>query len=169
MGFQWLRRYISLCTHSPVPRFIQHHWTFTNLQWTCTGLQFESILEMRTHIDIASIDVVAVVSVVLGIQLHTGALWLKRESISTYYTNLYMYTWAKDVTHMKCSIPYNRKCQRPLNLAVWTQTDHTKILAEFKFGSGASGSFIREHCSLSLEVQGHPFAANLQEIKLAVC
>ena len=47
---------------------------------------------MRTHIDIASIDVVAVVSVVLGIQLHTGALWLKRESISTYYTNLYMYT-----------------------------------------------------------------------------
>lgn len=69
---------------------------------------------------------------------------------------------------MKCSIPYNRKCQWSLNLAVWTQTDHKKILAEFKFGSGASGPFIREHCSLSLEVQAHPFA-NLQEIKLAVC
>ena len=35
---------------------------------------------MRTHIDIASIDVVAVISVVLGVQPHTGALWLKRGS-----------------------------------------------------------------------------------------
>ena len=39
------------------------------------------MLQMRTHIDIASIDVVTVVSVVLGVQLHTGALWLKRGSI----------------------------------------------------------------------------------------
>ena len=34
-----------------------------------------------------------------------------------------------------------------------------KILAEFKFGSGISGLFIKEHCRLSLEVpeQSHEF------------
>ena len=45
-----------------------------------------------------------------------------------------------------------------------------KLLAEFKFGDGTSGLFIREHFPLSLKVleQSHEFA-NLQEIKLTVC
>ena len=37
-------------------------------------------------------------------------------------------------------------------MAVRPQTEGKKILAEFKFGSGVSGPFIKEHCCLSLEV-----------------
>ena len=50
------------------------------------------------------------------------------------------------------------------------QSDCKKILAEFKFGGGVSGPFIKEHCCLLLEVleQSHEFT-NLQEIKLAAC
>ena len=57
-----------------------------------------------------------------------------------------------------------------LNLAVWPQTNCQKILAEFKFGSGVSGPFIKQRCHLSLEAleQSHEFP-NLQEIKLAAC
>ena len=67
-------------------------------------------------------------------------------------------------------VPYNQKYLWFLNLVVCPQTDRIKILVEFKFGDGASGSFIKEHCRLLLEVleQSHEFA-NLQEMKLAVC
>ena len=43
-------------------------------------------------------------------------------------------------------------------------------MAEFNFGGGISGPFIKEHAFLSLEVlgQSHEFA-NLQETKLAAC
>ena len=56
-------------------------------------------------------------------------------------------------------------------MTVWSQTNGKKqILVEFKFGSGISGLFIKEHCRLSLEVleQSDEFAS-LQEIKLAAC
>ena len=50
-------------------------------------------------------------------------------------------------------------------LVVWPQTNHKKVMAEFKFGGGVSGLFVKERCRLSVEVleQSHEFA-NLQEI-----
>ena len=55
--------------------------------------------------------------------------------------------------HWTCFyIPYSQKYWQSLNLAVLPETDRKKILAEFKFGSGVSGPFIKEHCCLSLEV-----------------
>lgn len=84
VGFQRLRRYISLCMHSPgsfntaectraynecVPAFSSRA-----KKKVMFYVQNSCILQMRTHIDIASIDVVAVISVVLGVQPHTGAL-----------------------------------------------------------------------------------------------
>ena len=64
----------------------------------------------------------------------------------------------------------NQKYWLSLSLAVWPQTNCTKILVEFKFDGGISGRFIKELCRLSLEVleQNYEFA-NLQELKLAVC
>ena len=35
-------------------------------------------------------------------------------------------------------VPYSQKYWRSLNLAVWLQTGHSKILVEFKFGDGPS-------------------------------
>ena len=49
-------------------------------------------------------------------------------------------------------IQYNPKYWLSLNLAVGPQTNYKKILAEFKFGSGASVLFIKKCCYLSLEV-----------------
>ena len=56
-------------------------------------------------------------------------------------------------------IPYSRKFIGGSYLAVWPQSDCKKILAEFKFGGGVSGLFIKEHCCLLLEVleQSHEF------------
>ena len=50
---------------------------------------------------------------------------------------------------------------------VWPQTNHKRILAEFKFGRGVSGPFIKERCRLSVEAleQSHDFT-NLQGVKL---
>ena len=49
-------------------------------------------------------------------------------------------------------------------------TDRKNILAVFKFSSGVSGPFIKEHRCLSLEVREQSCEfANLQEIKLAAC
>ena len=61
------------------------------------------------------------------------------------------------------NLPYSQKYWRSLKLVVWPQTDHKNIWAEFKFGSGISGPFIKEFCRLSFEVleQRHEFA-NLQ-------
>ena len=60
-------------------------------------------------------------------------------------------------------------------MAVRPQSDCKKILAEFKFGGGVSGPFIKEHCHLLLEVleQSHEFE-NLQNqqrasAELATC
>ena len=60
-------------------------------------------------------------------------------------------------------------------MAVRPQSDCKKILAEFKFGGGVSGPFIKEHCHLLLEVleQSHEFE-NLQNqqhasTELATC
>ena len=47
------------------------------------------------------------------------------------------------------ALPYSRKYWQSLSLAVWPQTDYTKMLAEFKFGGGISGRFIKEQCRLS--------------------
>ena len=54
--------------------------------------------------------------------------------------------------HTNGFVPYSRKYLWSLNLAVWPQTDHEKILAEFKFDGSVSGPFIKERCRLSLEV-----------------
>ena len=54
---------------------------------------------------------------------------------------------------------YSQKYWWSLSLAVWPQTDRKNILAEFKFGGGVAGPFIKECCCLSLEVleQSHEF------------
>ena len=78
--------------------------------------------------------------------------------------------WELRLWSLHIIIPYSRKYWWSLNLVVWPQTNRKKILAEFKFGSGVSGPFIKERCRLSLEVleQSHELAI-LQEIKLAAC
>ena len=54
---------------------------------------------------------------------------------------------------------------------VWPQTDCKKILAEFKFGGGASGPLIKEHVAVShLRYLNKAMSfANLQEINSYMC
>ena len=63
------------------------------------------------------------------------------------------------------ALPYNWKYWQSLNLAVWPQTDHTKMLAEFKFGGGISGPFIKESCRLLLRHFNKPMSLQIHKKK----
>ena len=79
--------------------------------------------------------------------------------------SMYKLNWCPGQALHKRSIPVLLSIFRiARNIGgLWMQFDPKpnikKILAEFKFGSGISGLFIKEHCRLSLEVpeQSHEF------------
>ena len=67
--------------------------------------------------------------------------------------------------YAKCTIPYSRKYWQSLSLAVWPQTDYIKMSAEFKFGGGISGPFIKESCRLLLRHLNKPMSLQIYKKK----